>query len=65
MIPVLIIYRKENCSIGYAFEHRFNNILSVKQNFRYLNNDAYIRGVFADDGLTGRWYGVEPLCVFQ
>lgn len=45
-------YRKENSSIGYAFEHRFNDVWSVEQNFRYLNNDAYLRGVFADDGLT-------------
>jgi iron complex outermembrane recepter protein len=44
-------YRKENYSVGYAFAHRFNAVWSVNQNFRYLNNDSFIRGVFADDGL--------------
>lgn len=45
-------YRKENYSIGYAFEHRFNEMWSVNQNFRYMNNDVAIFGVFADDGLS-------------
>lgn len=45
-------YRKENYSLGYAFEHRFNDVFSVNQNVRYLHNKSYIQGVFADDGVS-------------
>jgi iron complex outermembrane receptor protein len=45
-------YKKKEYSIGYAFEHSFNDVWSVKQNFRYLGIAADIKGVFADDGLS-------------
>jgi iron complex outermembrane receptor protein len=38
-------YTKEEASIGYAFEHRFNDVLEVKQNFRYLHNKQTIHHV--------------------
>jgi iron complex outermembrane receptor protein len=45
-------YHKRQYSVGYSFEHRFNEIFSVNQNFRYWNQKAYIRGLFADNGLV-------------
>jgi len=45
-------YRKKEYSLGYAFAHRFNEVGSVNQNFRYLGLASDIHGVFADDGLS-------------
>ncbi|WP_143220327.1 MULTISPECIES: TonB-dependent siderophore receptor [unclassified Achromobacter] len=36
-------FRKTQESIGYAFEHRFNDTWSVKQNYRFLHNEQSIR----------------------
>lgn len=38
-------YEKEEASIGYSFEHRFNDVWQVKQNFRYLHNSQTIHHV--------------------
>lgn len=46
-------YKLEQASIGYAFEHRFNEYLQFRQNLRYMevSNDlagARVEGVFPD-----------------
>lgn len=46
-------YKLEQGAIGYAFEHRFNNVFQVRQNFRYtdVTNDMQAHrseGVFPD-----------------
>ena len=38
-------FKKEEASVGYSFEHRFNDVWQVKQNFRYLHNDQTIHHV--------------------
>jgi iron complex outermembrane recepter protein len=49
-------FRKTQESIGYAFEHRFNDIWSFKQNYRYLHNSQTVKYVgnngFESDGAT-------------
>ena len=56
-------YNLEQFSIGYAFEHRFDNNLQFRQNFRYFevsNNLAAVRseGMLPDfrTALVGRTY---------
>jgi iron complex outermembrane receptor protein len=43
-------YKLEQHAIGYAFEHRFNNVFQVRQNFRYtdVSNDL---GAHRSEGL--------------
>jgi iron complex outermembrane recepter protein len=46
-------YKLEQGAIGYAFEHRFNNVFQVRQNFRYtdVTNDFAAHrseGIFPD-----------------
>jgi iron complex outermembrane recepter protein len=41
-------FRKQETSIGYAFEHRFDDVWQVKQNARYSYNQIYIQN--AADG---------------
>lgn len=46
------VYRVTQASIGYAFEHKFNDIWTIRQNFRY----QYAGGTFnsvQDDELVG------------
>ncbi len=43
--PGFDTYKKTEASVGYAFEHRFNDVWQVKQNFRYLYNDQQIKHV--------------------
>lgn len=59
-------YRREQLSIGYAFEHRFNDAWAFRQNFRYItvNNDTSAtamarQGVTAtsNDPRTGLLFG--------
>jgi iron complex outermembrane receptor protein len=38
-------FDRDQGSIGYAFEHRFNDSLSFSQNLRYTQNDVYLRAV--------------------
>ena len=37
-----------SASIGYMFEHRFNEVWQVRQNFRYLHADGHYRELQAD-----------------
>jgi iron complex outermembrane receptor protein len=41
-------YDREQFAVGYAFEHRFNQIFSARQNLRYANIDSDYRGVYPD-----------------
>jgi iron complex outermembrane recepter protein len=49
-------FKKEETSIGYAFEHRFDEVWQIKQNVRYSYNDIYIQnaadGAFITNGGT-------------
>jgi iron complex outermembrane receptor protein len=36
-------FRKQEASVGYSFEHRFDDVWQVKQNFRYTYNDIFTR----------------------
>jgi iron complex outermembrane receptor protein len=47
-------------SIGYQFEHRFNEALTVRQNFRYQSVDDHFQNVFgfgieSDPAMLGRY----------
>lgn len=38
-------FDRDQGSIGYAFDHRFNETLSFHQNVRYTENDIYLRAL--------------------
>ncbi|KRE08994.1 hypothetical protein ASE61_05520 [Bosea sp. Root670] len=38
-------FERDQGSIGYAFEHRFNDSLTFSQNLRYTQNDVYLRAL--------------------
>jgi iron complex outermembrane receptor protein len=38
-------FERDQGSIGYAFEHRFNDSLSFSQNLRYTQNDVHLRAL--------------------
>lgn len=40
-------YRRDQQSFGYQFEHRFNDVFTARQNFRYLDSDVDNRQVYA------------------
>lgn len=50
--PSFSIYSRENKSVGYSFEHSFNDTVTVRQNLRYSGMDAKLGNVFA--------YGLQP-----
>ncbi len=37
---------REQASIGYAFEHRFDNTWTVWQNFRYIHSNGHYRSLY-------------------
>ncbi|MGY6277540.1 TonB-dependent siderophore receptor [Methylomonas sp. MgM2] len=41
-------YDREQYAIGYAFEHRFNQTFSARQNLRYANITSDYRGIYPD-----------------
>jgi len=43
--PDYNVYQREQHAIGYAFEHRFNESLTLRQNFRYADINAYTRSI--------------------
>lgn len=43
--PDYNIYTREQHAIGYAFEHRFNDALTLRQNFRFADVNAYSRAI--------------------
>lgn len=38
-------FDRDQGSVGYAFEHRFNDVLTFSQNLRYTQNDVYLRAL--------------------
>jgi len=61
--PKFIRYKHEQMSLGYQFEHRFNDVWSLRQNFRYEAADVDVnelfRGGYAPDGHTLYRYAVR------
>ena len=45
--PGYNIYSREISTVGYSFEHKFNDTVTVRQNLRYIDLDAKFGGVFA------------------
>lgn len=43
--PSYDVYKKEEASVAYRFEHRFSDALRFRQNFRYMHNSQTIRHV--------------------
>ena len=43
--PDYNVYTREQHAIGYAFEHRFNDALTLRQNFRFTDVNAYSRAI--------------------
>ncbi|MCW5296593.1 TonB-dependent siderophore receptor [Herbaspirillum lusitanum] len=43
--PDYNIYTREQHAVGYAFEHRFNEALTLRQNFRFTDVNAYSRAI--------------------
>ncbi|QKJ85043.1 iron complex outermembrane recepter protein [Paramixta manurensis] len=44
--PGLDTYSRNQGSIGYQFEHRFNDLVTVRQNLRYLSSSADYKMVY-------------------
>lgn len=66
--PRFIRYEHEQMSLGYQFEHRFNDVWSLRQNFRFATTDVQVNELFKDflfrdgyspDGNTLYRYGVR------
>lgn len=54
-------YDREQFAVGYLFEHRFNDHLTLRQNTRYYNTEIDVRSVYAaflqpDQRTIGRYY---------
>ncbi|WP_245549351.1 MULTISPECIES: TonB-dependent siderophore receptor [Methylomicrobium] len=56
-------YEREQFSVGYALEHRFNKVFSARQNVRYAHVESQLKGMFpyygagfldSDQGLSGQ-----------
>jgi len=45
-------YRRNQQSFGYQFEHRFNDVFTARQNFRYLDSKVNLDQVYAYDWTT-------------
>ncbi|MGP9812885.1 TonB-dependent siderophore receptor [Rhodopseudomonas sp. NSM] len=43
--PNYEVFSRKQASVGYQFEHRFNNALAVRQNLRYMNLATDFQGV--------------------
>jgi len=41
-------YQREQFAVGYALDHRFNQVFSARQNVRYANISSDYRGIFPD-----------------
>lgn len=56
--PGFDLFKKQETSLGYKFEHRVNDVWEVKQNFRYLYNEQQIKHV--GDGTTVTGSSLDP-----
>jgi len=45
-------YSRDQQSFGYQFEHRFNDVFTARQNFRYLDSKVNMDQVYAYDWTT-------------
>jgi iron complex outermembrane receptor protein len=45
--PDIDDYHQDQWTIGYEFEHRFNNVFQFRQNLRYARSDQYISAMRA------------------
>lgn len=45
--PSFDVYSRKSSTIGYSFEHSFNDSVTIRQNLRYGNMDAEFGGVLA------------------
>ncbi|MFL6612055.1 MAG: TonB-dependent siderophore receptor, partial [Pseudomonas sp.] len=45
--PGVDVYERDQQSFGYQFEHRFNDVFTARQNFRYLDSDVTNNQVYA------------------
>jgi len=45
--PDIDDYHQDQWTIGYEFEHRFNNVFQFRQNMRYARSDQYISAMRA------------------
>ncbi|MBD1598395.1 TonB-dependent siderophore receptor [Pseudomonas typographi] len=45
--PGLDGYKRDQQSVGYQFEHRFNDVFTARQNFRYLDSRVKLDQVYA------------------
>jgi iron complex outermembrane receptor protein len=43
--PTYEVFSRKQASVGYQFEHRFNNAFAVRQNVRYMNLATDFQGV--------------------
>jgi iron complex outermembrane receptor protein len=50
--PNYNIFKREYGSIGYLFEHRFDNVWTVRQNLRYTDNSTYTQAVYPQSNQT-------------
>ncbi|KJH88387.1 ferrioxamine B receptor [Pseudomonas fluorescens] len=50
--PGVDVYERDQQSFGYQFEHRFNDVFTARQNFRYLDSDVTNNQVYAYDWTT-------------
>lgn len=61
--PGFIRYEHEQMSLGYQFEHNFNEVWSLRQNFRFASADVQVnelfRAGFDPDGHTLYRYSVR------
>jgi len=59
--PDIERYNREEFAVGYLFEHRFNDTITVRQNARYYDNQLDARSVYAaalqaDQRTISRYY---------
>ena len=55
--PRNAIYKKEIGYVGYAFEHRFNDTFTLRQNFRYSHMKTDYQNLFTGVLPTSGWNG--------
>ncbi len=55
--PRSAVYKKEIGYVGYAFEHRFNDTFTLRQNFRYSHMKTDYRNLFTGVLPSSGWDG--------
>ncbi len=57
--PTFDSFRKTQESIGYQLDHRFNDVWSVRQSYRFLHNSQTLQYVDAEDGYNSDGTALE------